>query len=136
MRRIALLVLLAVMLATYGGGCCTNQPPIQIGAALYPADAAFPVIRIIDGDTFTIRYDGEQTSVRIHGIDAPELRASGGDEARAALAALVEGRAVVLTFPEARKRDNFGRLLAVVHVDGVDVGAELLRQGHAVLYRR
>jgi len=97
---------------------------------------AFRVQRVVDGDTFKVVYDGEPTSVRILGIDAPELREPGGPEAKAALAGIVGAKVVRLAFPGPRKRDNFGRLLARVHVAGVDVAAELMRQGHAKPYRR
>jgi endonuclease YncB( thermonuclease family) len=69
---------------------------------------------VIDGDTYTIMYDGEETSVRIWGIDAPELREPGGPEARDVLASHIGGRIVTLAFPGRSKRDNFGRLLASV----------------------
>ena len=43
------------------------------------------VLRVVDGDTFKVHYDGEPTSVRFIGIDAPELTEAGGPEATAAL---------------------------------------------------
>ena len=91
----------------------------------------FKVERIIDGDTFEIEYDGEPTSVRLVNIDAPELRDAGGPAAKAALAELIGGRVVRIEFTEPRKRDNFGRLLCLVYVDGVDVGAVMVRGGNA-----
>ena len=91
----------------------------------------FTVDRIIDGDTFEIRYDGEPTSVRLFGIDAPEIRDPGGAEAKAELARLILTRKVRLQFPGKRKRDNFGRLLARVYVDGIDIGAEMVKRGFA-----
>jgi micrococcal nuclease len=78
----------------------------------------FAVRRIIDGDTFVIRYDGEPTSVRILGIDTPERGEPGFIEARERLARQIEGRVVRLSFDGPRKRDAFGRLLATVSVDG------------------
>jgi len=123
---------------------------LAVAAALLPACSApappapavcreitardFEVERIIDGDTFVVQYDGEATSVRLFGIDAPELRTPDGPAAREALAAMVSGRVVRLEFPGPRKRDSFGRLLARVYVGQTDVCAELLRQGHAQEY--
>ena len=89
------------------------------------------VLRIVDGDTFKVHYDGEPTSVRFIGIDAPELTEAGGTDATAALERLVGGRVVRLDFAGERKRDNFGRLLCRVHVGGVDVEAALVSQGIA-----
>ena len=82
----------------------------------------FAVVRVIDGDTFTIMYDGEETSVRFANFDAPEPREPGGPEASERLRKLIEGKVVTLEFTCKKKRDNFGRLLATVFVDGVDVG--------------
>ena len=81
----------------------------------------FRVERVIDGDTFVIRYDGEPTSVRLYGFDAPEPNEPGGRSAAADLRDMIEGRTVRLVFPARRKRDNFGRLLARVYVDGIEV---------------
>jgi len=94
----------------------------------------FRVLRVVDGDTFKVTYDGEETSVRIFGINAPERRDPAGPVATAALAKLIDGRTVRLEFPGPRKRDNFGRLLCKVYVGDLDVGAEMIRQGHATAY--
>jgi len=90
---------------------------------------SFRVLRVIDGDTFKIMYDAENTSVRIASIDAPELREAGGAEAKAALEELIGGKIVTLEFVGKRKRDAFGRLLADVTVDGVDVGVQMKERG-------
>ena len=71
----------------------------------------FAVLRVIDGDTFVVHYDGEPTSVRIYGIDTPERGEPGYQEATDKLRAEIGGQRVILSFPAKRKRDNFGRLL-------------------------
>ena len=76
----------------------------------------FEVQRIIDGDTFVVMYDGELTSVRIHGIDTPERGEPGFEIATKQLRDEISGQRVRLTSPARRKRDNFGRLLAVYEV--------------------
>ena len=102
----------------------------------------FRVVRVIDGDTFTVRYDEVETSVRPPRIDAPERGQPGAALATAALTELVGGRRVRLEFsdPRGRKRDRWGRLLCSVYImiDGVevDVEAELLRRGVVEAYRR
>jgi len=102
----------------------------------------FRVLRVVDGDTFVVPYDGEKTSVRVAGIDAPEPRKPGGPEATEALRALVGGEVVRLVFAGWRKgkgsvgvgkkRDNFGRLWCHVYLGDLDVGRELVRTGNAV----
>ena len=51
-----------------------------------------------------------------------------------ALTDLMGGKTVRLEFTGPRKRDNFGRLLAKVHVGDVDVGRWMIENGHAVKY--
>jgi len=115
------------MLCAIGCGCDRTTHECREVTA-----RTFEVIRIVDGDTFKIVYDGEETSVRIWGIDAPERREPGGPQSTAALTKLIEGRTVRLGFPGKRKRDNFGRLLATVRTDDVaDIGGEMVRSGQA-----
>jgi len=52
-----------------------------------------------------------------------------------ALTATLTRKTVRLSFPDPRKRDNFGRFLCKVFVGETDVGEWLLENGHAVKYR-
>ena len=125
-RRITTIVLAAVCLA----GCEVAAPHVcQVVTA-----RTFQVVRVVDGDTFKVVYDGELTSVRFFGINAPERRDPDGPAATAAMVELVGGKTVRLTFPAKRKRDNFGRLLCKVYVGDLDVGAEMIRRGKATVY--
>jgi len=99
------------------------------------------VDRVKDGDTFEARLERtnrgggpaiQHATVRIHGIDAPERGQAYGEQAKAALAALVDGRDVELLETD---RDREGRLVAVVMLEGRDVGAVLIRSGHAWAFR-
>ena len=119
------------MLAAFPFSAGCHAPEVREIAA-----RTFRVEGVVDGDTFKVVYDGELTSVRIWGINAPELRDAGGAEAKAALSELIAGKTVRLSFPGRRKRDNFGRLLARVHVAELDVGHELLQRGNAKPYRK
>lgn len=93
----------------------------------------------IDGDT--LRCGRER--IRLLGIDAPELPGHcrrgrqcvpGNPVAsRAALAAAIaRGPATI----ERRGRDRYGRTLARVRVDGVDLSAHMVRVGAAVRVAR
>lgn len=110
---------------------------------LSPPVAATDVIAgqatVIDGDTLEIH--GQR--IRLHGVDAPESRQSCEDAAgrsyacgRAAAFALADwiGRAVVSCDP--RDRDRYKRVVAVCSVRGEDMGAWLVRSGHALAFRR
>ena len=96
----------------------------------------FRVLRIVDGDTFKIQYDGENTSVRLYGIDAPEMSTPKGPASKKALSDIINGKVVRLSFVAKRKRDNFGRLLARVFVGDLDVCLEMIRLEQAKPYQK
>jgi micrococcal nuclease len=90
-------------------------------------------VRVTDGDTVRVELDsGREERVRYIGIDTPEPTQGEcfADEATAANARLVEGRAVRLV-PGEERRDRYGRLLAYVYAGDVFVNARLLREGFA-----
>lgn len=120
-----------------------DASPAVAGRADAPAGRAVAgtVTRVVDGDTMHVRLaDGTVVTVRVIGIDAPELHAPElpaclAIEARAALAALTAGRRVRLS-PEAEVHDRYGRLLADVTVRdgphrGTDVASMQVRTGRA-----
>jgi len=88
------------------------------------------VVRVIDGDTVELA-DGRH--VRYLGIDTPELGEDYGAEASARNRELVEKKVVELQRGK-RDKDEYGRLLRYVYVDGVFVNAELVAQGYAKAY--
>lgn len=93
------------------------------------------VQRITDGDTVRVQLASGSVSVRLHAIDAPELRQPWGREARDALARrLPVGRAVQLEVTA--QRDSFGRLVARVLRDGEDLNAWMVQAGHAWVLRQ
>jgi micrococcal nuclease len=107
-----------------------------------PATAADPgmlkgsVIRAIDGETIEVLVGGRPETVRYMGIRTPVIQhpTKGAEpyrsQAAAANAALVEGQEVALQ-PGVLARDDAGRLLAFVFVNGRLINAELLRTGFA-----
>ncbi len=97
------------------------------------ADFTGRVVGVADGDTLTVLDGTRQVRVRLWGIDAPERGQPWSRSSREALAARAMHRnAVVAT----RGADGYGRTLARVSVDGVDVGAAQVRAGKAWVYRR
>lgn len=93
------------------------------------------VLRIVDGDTLHVRSNGRDETVRIVGIDTPERGACGFDGATGALRELVGGGRVALIRDRTQdRRDRYGRLLAYVERDGVDVGRRLVGDGWAAVY--
>ncbi len=105
----------------------------------------FQVMRVVDGDTFEIIYDGTPTKVRLVGIDSPDKGKEREDSKKALENLLMpekKGKTVRLEFPTKKKtgqivkRGNFGRLLAKVYVDGLDVNSYMLEKGLALPYKR
>ena len=98
------------------------------------AELAGWVVSIADGDTLTLLVDGhEQVKVRLAEIDTPEKGQPYGSKARQALADLAFKRDARVAWTE---RDRYGRVIGRVFVDGLDVNAEMVRQGHAWVYRQ
>lgn len=95
---------------------------------------ALQIVAVTDGDT--IKLNGER--VRLKGIDAPEIfspecrdEKRKGERAKAELQRLVDGRWLTL---ERHGRDRYGRTLAIVFADGVDVNAAMIASGLAVVW--
>lgn len=101
------------------------------------------VARVSDGDTLRIRFDDGEKVVRLIGVDAPEIRGPhrqaerGGDAAKRFVRSLAERRRVRITTDAESGTDPHGRTLAYVHLeDGRLLNREIIRAGHARVYRR
>ena len=98
------------------------------------AQPAGRVIKVADGDTVTIlSADTQKQRIRLAEIDTPERGQPWGNNAKRALSSMVYGRDISLKVLDI---DRYGRVVATVYVDGLDVNAELVRQGHAWVYRQ
>jgi endonuclease YncB( thermonuclease family) len=91
------------------------------------------VVGVTDGDTLTVLVDQTQLKVRLAEIDTPERGQPWGARAKQALSDLVFGRSVKI---EVQDTDRYGRAIARLHRDGLDVNRTLVRQGHAWVYRQ
>ena len=104
---------------------CAAEPEPRCGP-----DQAL-VRQVIDGDTVELS-SGER--VRYLLIDTPETGGESpecfGPEARAFNRSLVEGRRVSLRY-DTECRDRYGRLLAYVTIEDIDVNARLVAEGYA-----
>jgi micrococcal nuclease len=91
------------------------------------------VTHVTDGDTIWVSagQGAAAEDVRIQGIDAPEICQDYGRTAAAALLAKLQHRTVSVS---GRARDKYGRLVAKVVLNGQDVGAWLVENGHAWSY--
>lgn len=98
------------------------------------ADLSGRVTRVIDGDSLEVHVFGVgPVEVRLHGIDTPEWDQPYGRAARAELRQLIETRRVRLA---SETIEAYGRLVATVYRDDLNVNHEMVRRGYAWWYRR
>jgi endonuclease YncB( thermonuclease family) len=97
------------------------------------------VSRVTDGDTIQVRDGRAGKTIRLVGIDAPELshkkREPSQPYAHAAtkfLAGLVLNKTVEI---KEYGQDRYGRTLAVVFLAGKNVNLEMVKAGYAEVYR-
>ena len=91
------------------------------------------VIGITDGDTLTILMDRKQYKIRLAEIDTPERKQPYGSKAKDVLSALVFRKDVTA---EVHDVDRYGRYVARIYVEELDVSREMIRQGAAWVYRQ
>jgi len=97
-------------------------------------DLSGRVVKIADGDTFTLRADdGVLIKVRLAEIDAPEQGQPYGRRSRQALAELVSGEYVRVVVQDI---DSYGRTVGRPYAGDVDVCAEMVRSGSAWAYQK
>jgi len=90
------------------------------------------VIRVADGDTITILTNTEKVKIRLAEIDTPERAQPYGKQAKDALAKLIAGKSVIV---EEQTVDGYERVVGRVYLHNLDVNAEMVKQGHAWVYR-
>lgn len=106
---------------------------------------AVTVVRVVDGDTYVVNLDGNETKVRLIGVDTPESVASqeyldrtgkentefGKDVSDYMKGMLSEGSILYLEF-DVDKYDKYDRVLAYAYFeDGEMVQEHLLKKGFA-----
>ncbi|MBU7047110.1 MAG: thermonuclease family protein [Theionarchaea archaeon] len=91
------------------------------------AEDTFICTAVIDGDTFRLS-TGE--TVRLIGIDAPELSQPGGEESHEYLTQLILNKEIALKKGQEDK-DKYNRLLRFVYIGNTCINEEMIRQGYA-----
>ena len=131
MKRM-LLVLFGILLLA---GCATHP---QTQDKLYPDVKVSRLLRVIDGDTFACDIDehsaiaGKNISIRLRGINTPELRSKDPEER---LSAIFEKQRLSDLLTNARvielrniDRDKYFRIDADVYIDGEPLLPKLNQQ--------
>lgn len=105
-----------------------------------PTDTqTYAIVRVVDGDTFKIMFNGKEESVRLIGVDTPESvnpdKSKNNEYGKIAsdfTKSYLENKEVSLEF-DVQERDKYGRLLAYVYIDGEMFNKVLLQEGYAQL---
>jgi micrococcal nuclease len=136
---------------------CVGATPDASATATPDGEVTVRVTHVVDGDTVDVRFaDGREDTVRLLGVDTPEVHAENdpsefegvpdtsagrdclrrhGERATAYAEERLAGREVTLRFDAvADRRGGYDRLLAYIEVDGRSFNAALLERGHARLY--
>lgn len=97
----------------------------------------YDIVRVVDGDTFIINYNGKDERVRLIGIDTPESvhpneekNTEFGKQVSNYSKEMLGGNKVELEF-DVEERDKYGRLLVYVYLDGQMYNKLLLEKGYA-----
>jgi micrococcal nuclease len=117
----------------------TQWPLKSVGQAAPSNQVAGKVIYVDDGDTVIVLLaDNSKLKVRLASIDAPEVSHTNhetgrigqpySDNSKRFLESLVHGRQVIADCPE---QDKYGRSICTLTVGGVNVNAEMVRNGWA-----
>jgi micrococcal nuclease len=103
----------------------------------------YQVVRVVDGDTIVIRYNGKYEKVRMLCVNTPESvypdkkqNIPMGKVASKYTQKKLIGKSVDLEFEIKKLRGNYGRLLAYVFVDGKNLNLDLVRQGLSPYYTK
>lgn len=114
----------SITLPSVLGSDCINRDYFEIGK----------VISVIDGDTIKVELNGETVSVRLVGIDAPEIGTKieyYGPQSKSFLELLLLNKTVTM-FKDKSEKDSFDRLLRYVIVGNTFVNYEMIRKGYTV----
>ena len=113
---------------------CTVLFLLSTTIALCQETLTGKVVKIADGDTFTILIGGnKEVKVRFHGIDCPESKQDFGTRAKQFTSELAFSKVVNV---QVKDIDRYGRTIGIVVLpDGKILNEELLRVGLAWHYK-
>ena len=97
-----------------------------IGAAKRVVSPGETVTAVIDGDSIKI---GNDQTIRLLSLDAPDIKYCMGKEAKDALAKKILGKNVILKELET---DQYGRVMAMIYLNGENVNEFMIKNGLAI----
>ncbi len=130
---------LVVLAAACGGGRDATPATTTPNPTRAAVETNGSILRVIDGDTVDIDFDGTEERVRLIGIDTPETKKPNspiecfGPEASAFTKTLLARGTTVLVVRDVEARDDYGRLLGYIYRsdDGLFVNLEIVAKGYA-----
>jgi endonuclease YncB( thermonuclease family)/methylphosphotriester-DNA--protein-cysteine methyltransferase len=92
------------------------------------------VISVHDGDTVTVLdQDNKKFTIRLQGIDAPELKQEFGAASQKNLSSMVMGKQVTILW---NKVDKYRRTVGTIMLDGRDINIEQVKAGVAWHFKK
>lgn len=104
-----------------------------INGLAYAAEFTGKVIAVLDGDTLLVMRGDYPVKVRLAEVDAPEKAQPYGIASQKSLAEMVMGKQIQVA---SRAVDDYGRMVATVSIDELNVNYEQVRRGMAWEYSR
>lgn len=101
------------------------------GSAAQGAEFAAKVAVVLDGDTVMVQRKSGLVKIRLAEIDAPENAQTFGGTSKRSLSDMVLGKQVKVS---SQAVDKYGRIVAHLGLNGLDVNAEQIRRGMAWEY--
>lgn len=114
----------------------TTTAPASTNPTFYAVDV------VVDGDTLKVTIDGKRQTIRVIGIDTPEVvdprktvQCFGKEASDQAKSLLTGGKVTLTPDPTQSDRDKYGRLLRYIGLeDGSDFGRRMIADGFAHEY--
>jgi len=91
------------------------------------------VVKVSDGDTFTLLSDGRKLKIRLSAIDCPEATQRYGSDATNFLKRKIEGKKVTI---DSITTDRYKRIVGVAYYKGQNLNEMLLKKGLAWHYKQ
>ena len=93
---------------------------------------SYKVLKIADGDSFTLIKENRELEIRLYGIDCPERAQPFHAKAKKFTGNMLQSGEIRI---EVVDRDRYGRTVAWVYVDSLSVNEALVRHGLAWHYK-
>ena len=90
------------------------------------------VVSVADGDTIVVLHEGKGEEIELYGIDAPDIGQAFNKRAEQFSSDMVYGKTVEV---KTKDKDQYGRTVGIVTVDGKSLNEALIKNGLAWVYR-